>query len=382
MGTRHFDKPDGYTDFFTQLIDCDGELAYNTPGSRVTSVRRGLKSGASTPGYHKIVEKGGMLPLNAYRRWDYQGDVSLGTLIHTDTCSGGRTSVYTYTGYGPGLRLWDGASLTGDVSVLDPWDRVNTDALIIAAMADILPDLDALTTAVEAKKTFQMVRDVRRDAKDLIRSALRGGKHTVKAASDAWLAWRYGWQQLGRDISNVHDFLVTPLSTIVVSGQSGQSFTEAMTETSTSSWTNVDHLYTYNFSYDTSVRARVLAKYKVDTLNALADPAISFWESIPYSFVADWFVNVGDVLAAWKVRTSVDSIYASLGWKQTVRVQGTREASANATGTVTGVGTSSETFSSKGRIPTSIPSLVPSIDVNLNSTRITDLAALCAKRIL
>jgi hypothetical protein len=278
--------------------------------------------------------------------------------------------------------LWNGDSIQNPP---EPWSGVNTDALLIAAMADMLPDLDALTTALEARQTIDMVVHARRDAKALIREALRGGFHTVKAASDAWLAWRYGWQQLVRDIQNVHELLLRPIQSLVVEGRSGESFSDSNTVEQPFLWSTSEGFYYWIVNSDISVRANAVGVLRGETLNLIANPAISFWETIPYSFVADWFVNVGDVLAAWKVRTSMSRLYLSLGSKVTITVRGGV--------TVTGPGldpkssasfdaSSEERYTSLERVPASAPSLVPSIDVNLTSQRITDAAALLSKRIL
>jgi hypothetical protein len=190
----------------------------------------------------------------------------------------------------PADILWDGSAGRPDTSH-DVWEGVNTDALIIAAMADILPSLDALTTAVEARQTIKMVVNARSEAKRLIREALRGGKHTVKAASDAWLAWRYGWEQLGRDVANCYDLIKEPTMPLVVTGQAGESRSSSETIPAKSGGTAEywNPTYSVAITRDTSIRARVIAKWRVETLNAIADPAITAWETVPYSFVADWF---------------------------------------------------------------------------------------------
>lgn len=325
-----------------------------------------------------------MLPLNYYNRWDYEMSRELASGVATCDCGGGKVQTATMSNWlAPVSSYLD--PLNPSNLIPDPWDGVNTDALIIAAMADILPDLDALTTAVEARHTIRMVKNARRDAKDLITTALRGGKHTVKAASDAWLAWRYGWEQLGRDVQNCYEFLKDPYMPIIVTGQSGDgaTSTESLPEGDQEYWEHGAHYYG-SVTHDVSVRARVIVRWQGQTLSALADPAISFWESVPYSFVADWFVNVGDVLGAWKVRNSVSSIYASLGSKVTSVSESHRdftEGLCNNIALPSGGSVGREKFTWKQRVPASIPSLVPSFDVNLTSKRIADAAALLSKRI-
>jgi hypothetical protein len=319
-----------------------------------------------------------MLPLNGYRRWDYQMRNPLVSLS-AQCCP-----QYEYNGVLN--NVWAEPRLDPEVPGFSfpDWEGVDDRALVIAAIADVLPNLDALTTAVESRQTIRMVLKARNDAKSLIREALRGGKHTVKAASDAWLAWRYGWQQLGYDCQNVRDFIVTPTTPLVLSGQSGISV-PSLEVASGDFGSTSDRFSTYTdrLEWDVSYRARVLAKFRYSTLNAVMDVPLTAWELVPYSFVADWFVNIGDCLAAWKVRRTCERMYASLGHKATgQRTHTVEQTPATNCSSFSFRPSYHETVSLKTRMPTGIPELVPSITVNLTSPRITDAAALLAKRIL
>ena len=150
-------------------------------------------------------------------------------------------------------------------------------------------------------------------------------------------------------------------------------------------WASSNGVYAYDVNIDISVRANAIGILKGETLNLIANPAISYWETVPYSFVADWFVNVGDVLAAWKVRASMARLFLSLGSKMDITCKGNMlvqgpgsDPDTSATANVS----SMEWFASRERIPASTPSLVPSFNVKLTSPRILDAAALLSKRIL
>jgi hypothetical protein len=230
-----------------------------------------------------------------------------------------------------------------------------------------------------------MVKKVRGDAKDLIREALRGGKHTVKAAADAWLAWRYGWQQLGYDVANVYDFVSKPISSLVVEGRAGSSDTGSLSESHSYSWQSSSFTNFHEHNYDISYNANVVGILYGDTVNMVVNPFTTAWEIVPYSFVADWFVNVGDVLASWEARLRLKRLYCSLGRKLTIttagRVIGVGPGTSSSFTGQSWSGVSQERYESRERIPTGVPSKVPSITVNLTSKRILDAAALLAKRI-
>lgn len=379
MSKRIFPGKESFNTYDGTVWTWNGQITSQDPDVNVM-VRKsyGEKTGVNTPNFAKVVDQDGILPLNAYNRWDVVSQRSpvRANLAHTDEYG---TATLSFSSM-PSWRLASASQRLTNVP--NPFDGVNTDALVLAAMADILPNLDALTTALEARQTLQMVLGARTDAKQLIREALRGGKHTVKAASNAWLAWRYGWEQLGRDVANVAELLRNPIMPIVVTGQSGRSVENSTTYDELVYLDSItEHWESGSFDLEGSVRARVLAKWSARTLNAIADPAISAWETVPYSFVADWFINVGDVLAAWKVKASTDALYASLGSKFTLTHNSQREITTVNGWSGSCVSTASEVFTQKWRAPTGIPSLVPAVTVNLTSKRIIDAAALLSKRI-
>jgi len=384
MSDRSYNLPDEtfscHSEVHGGYTNC--ELYAESDEEHLLNRRRGYYAGQETPKFHQRLQSGGLLPLNAYVRWDYELQANPGNRTwekidpSPQVCWYGFNHPYTWG--------WDGGRIfNGTSPILPDTSGVNWDALTIAAMADVMPDLDALTTAIEAHKTFNMITSARKDAQRLIRQALRGGKHTVKAAADAWMAWRYGWQILALDVSNIYDFIQKPLTSYVVTGQSGTSFTSSLDEYigHISPRPEGDFERSRSGAWDVSCRARVVGRWDSRTLNAVADPMLSLWESIPYSFVADWFVNIGDVLKAWKVQTAT-SIMASQGIKADARCN-TRDV-CHPSDEFTHIGSWSwdEKLQYKSRWPASIPNLVPSIDVQLNSKRIADVAAILSKRIL
>lgn len=383
---RSYSKPDVLGPVIVQEHrNCDtGVLTYSVNQQTYTKKAYGELIRSEIKNFHKRRAAGEVLPPQSYLRWDYTLDRDVASTNVRCCAVGAKLSSVTGILMAARPRLILSGNWVAPSTIPGPWDGVNSDALMISAMADILPDLDALTTAIEARKTIEMVVKARHDAKDLIQEALRGGKHTVKAAANAWMAWRYGWEQLGRDVQNCYDFLKVPYTHLVVTGQSGRSTTGSSSESILfyqDAYRKINE--TTEFSWDHSVRARVVAKWQARTLNAIADPAISLWETIPYSFVADWFVNVGDCLAAWKVRNNISSVYPSYGVKSTLKCTNSWVQTPNCTG---GSGSASascqEVHTTRTRSPASLPSLIPSFDVNITSKRAIDAAAMLAKRIL
>lgn len=370
---------------------CNQNYGFDKP-QMWTIARAGAYNGARTPGYHNKVKTGALLPLNSYFRTDGLCRRVPGNLVTGRMYSCGGCDPYEFVntrmnGVVAPTKLLNGAdAFVRPTGLPDPYSTVDTNALLVAAMADSLPDFDALTALVESKQTIEMIVKARSDAKRLIKNALKGGKRTAKAACDAWLSWRYGWQTLGYDIQNAAELLRRPLTDYYIHGRAGSSSTDG--EVTSVPWNNGWELGVDNteWSQDLSVRAVMVGSLSLRTLNAVADVPITIWEEIPFSFVADWFVNVGDVLAAWKVRRSLSNCYTSIGYKETIQSRVERFITGNSPGNnytrVSGKAVTYETLITRARIPAGYPTLVPSITVKLTSKRILDAAALLAKRIL
>jgi hypothetical protein len=380
MPTRTFDEPDTTFPFHTEVTNSLCKVVYDFESAALLRRKRGGKVGANTPNYYGVLKVGDILPLNSYKRWDYTFEAYPGQRTWQNLakpCWGGSNSLYTY------VPLWVIGEIPGpSMCINDPFEGVDTMLLLTKALADIAPDLDILTTAAEAAKTGQMVLEARDTAKRLITQARRGGFHTAKAAANAWLQWRYGWQTLGYDLAAIYNLVKEPFNHLIVTGQAGESVTTPLSGAGIRGERTEGHYaYTYEGQIDTSLRARITAKWTGHTVNVLADPLVTAWELVPYSWVADWFVSVGDTLRAWSVLAKVTDVHASLGWHTTAQAEIQEHCVPAAGWSHDGQWSWSERFESKGRYPVSIPFIVPSITVNLTTPRLLDVAALCAKRI-
>ena len=122
---------------------------------------------------------------------------------------------------------------------------------------------------------------------------LPSGRTVVKTAASGWLLYSYGVKPLCEDIYNGMDILQRPIPDQRFRG-SGRG--NASTRSS-------DFYSTYAQSYDVSVR--FAADVSVENPNlwlankmGLINPAQWVLEAIPFSFVADWFSNLSDVVNA------------------------------------------------------------------------------------
>jgi hypothetical protein len=201
-------------------------------------------------------------------------------------------------------------------------------------------------TLYEGKKTRDMVskaattiyqsyKDVRggnflRAAKRLGLSETPSGVKGGRKASNNWLEYRYGWTPL---LSTVYGEMKRKFDHMrdkePVMVRSATSDTYRITKENLSSLKSDDDFgfiganyrglrsITYNVSCRSVAAFRVhntgLANY---TEIGLTNPLLVAWELVPLSFVADWFVNVSDVLEqldAWAGKTI-------LSYSDTVRI--------------------------------------------------------------
>lgn len=133
------------------------------------------------------------------------------------------------------------------------------------------------------------------------RRADRNSRRAVGAA-ESYLSYAYGIRPLISDISGVLSGVQKKMRRIRETSRSSTSHSYFETApwiftSATATWNmRTDHVLTAN------VRAMSLDEYYADlgfnlgfsTKNLLTLP----WELVPYSFVVDWFVNIGDVIGS------------------------------------------------------------------------------------
>jgi hypothetical protein len=149
-----------------------------------------------------------------------------------------------------------------------------------------------------------------------------------KRISNHWLEYTYGWKPLLQDAFGVAELLANHLSTdrynigvsssataeekIVIRGSGlGANSTKA-------SKTKTKMSLTYRL--DSSARS-VLAQ------TGISNPALLAWELLPYSFVVDWFLPVGNYLQALDAFSGFQFVDGWISQKTTM----TYEESVNAT---------------------------------------------------
>jgi len=367
-------------------ISGTGTPPTNSTVVRDTNVRSGSYSASETKDWKKIRNTGGLLPMNSYCRWDHTYDRPVG--FYSGTNKGPNPKYSTIT-VGPqaasdGAVALAGKSLEGCIAKIGSMSQnINIRALQQEAYADIAPQLDALTTLSEAHKTVKMVLGIRKSALALLREGLKGGWSTAKAAASARLEWRYGWRILGYDIQNFVDYWKEPWTYEIALGHSAPlEIVENEIENQSTyggyycQWTDV-----CTIKRKLSVYASAGIRYDTRYVNVMVSPVNTLWELIPFSFVADWIVNVGTTLAASRAASSAVAQTSCVNYlfEEESRAVPTNIALGPGANAVSPYGVSyvnTSKSSLRMRVPLGRLHYTPQLNVKLDQGKLLDAAAL------
>lgn len=198
----------------------------------------------------------------------------------------------------------------------------------------------------EIKDTIRMIKHPLRSARDLLsnlqkartRRPHKNVSDLLNAASGTYLEWKYGWMNLVKDIEDV----AKTVDNIVNKSHSHHAFGEARDDFSPGFvWYDVYNgdfpglgmLYYRTYSYHVRYRGGTILDVALDS-GSMKDRFKSFgvsadnilptiWELIPYSFVADWILPIGDVLKAQAAVSNANWLYFGKTSKETRSSNGT-----------------------------------------------------------
>jgi len=260
-------------------------------------------------------------------------------------------------------------------------------------------ELQLLTALAESKQTVSHLASTGRRIASLYRSIKKGkfkelapktfrkwqrekasgkAKLSLDIISDAWLEARYAWRPLIIDIQQTiryfngdhnsrrktyrgYDELLNSEQVIVNYSENGYSYEGTLSSISTS-----------------RARAGVLTELKPDSSGHVRDlgllnPAGALWEAIPYSFVADWFLNISGVIASLNPSPAFSYLGSWVTDSREVTLSGSVKVTSPS-GSIKYVNIS-HIREHKDRIIDTKVSLV-TIDVNLDIYKIIDAAFL------
>lgn len=157
--------------------------------------------------------------------------------------------------------------------------------------------------ANRAGQLLGLARDIRSgNYRSLRRKSRRGLSklNSKKTLSELWLEFHFGWEPLIGDIFSAVDVLQSPFpygEPVKSASTMSDSQKESVTESSRS-WRRTDDIsQSVTVRHQGSLFIENPMLWNANRLG-LVNPASVAWEVVPFSFVVDWFSNVGQVLGS------------------------------------------------------------------------------------
>jgi hypothetical protein len=323
-------------------------------------------AGYDIPDFHKRKRAGELLPYTPYSRFTIKGSWSASYYR--------KQPPYTYHTD----QNWQNG-VTAGIAV--PWYVSTSDISGVLSEIDLRPyvqmaaasiyssGFDALTFLAEFHKVVAMFRNI----DDRLRKLLRD-----RDIASSWLEYRYGWRILFYDLVS--------LSNAIANLNDDRKRRSQRSGTSTYS----DVVTNYSFSdgntgftgvnqdrTEISVRGSVTAD--IIPPNIQFNPLVTTWELVKYSFIIDWFVNIGQAISALSFLALQTNYVAAGGVKVTFTRSRNMTSSYAVSGSVTEVShamTSSCSLSYLARSPMRV-SMQPFVNPKaLDVSKILDTLAL------
>lgn len=197
------------------------------------------------------------------------------------------------------------------------------DSLVQAAAAKVYSQgFDSLTFLAELNKTLSMFKSAKRS----LLSLLSGGTKSHSLA-DLWLQYRYGWRILYYEMQDVSKALaMVQKSRSRYSQTVGKTFSQDTSDTVLGENSVLYRSSTITSLYEINVKGHVTAD--ISPPSFAFNPLTTAWELITYSFIIDWFYNVGNSLEA----LSFSALATDYSAHYTIHVKANRETESTVTG--------------------------------------------------
>lgn len=330
---------------------------------------------------------------------DFHGGEFSFTITENSSCGPSRPDITVYTGSG---GTYGDSTYGKDIVENHSLPSVSSAQLaVLNAVRDAKWNFPVF--AAEAGKTCEMVWQTAKKLAEAYRSLRRRDYKKVLSAlelnkpsgpRDLWLSYRYGWTPMLSDVKSMAEAaascLVDEPPTMFVKKRGG------VVETYSLSYGSGKHLGIQSsmpaglngpkaLAIKQQSAAWLLVCVRNKTLMrleqfGLANPMAVAWELVPFSFVADWFVGVGDYLAAQTALLGLEVLDGGTSQLSirtyTTRVTGVNPGAWNLR--LSGVGPSGVITSRKyvRNVWNGAPPTFPAYGTGLNTKRTADAAAL------
>lgn len=302
-------------------------------------VQEHSKTWIRTPGFQALRRSGALLPDNAFsfylKRW---GNVGEEFHFEQDARSPSNRLLWSLDVSKPFWAKSDDPGI--ELSEFDLDSR-----LIDRARAS---DFSLPVTLVEGRQTVRMIAETARTLASSIYDLRRGdlvgamrhlrgqptraqtrrfnrryGVNPASTASSYWLQLQYGWKPLLNDAKNIAEALAEAVL------RNGDSMTSTVTATSrlhsSRTWNNhtigVSPYSQGRLTADVSITRKGKWRFRPNSadlpgLFGLTNPFEVVWEIVPFSFVADWFLPIGNYLSTLDAPLRFSHVGGSKGYRK------------------------------------------------------------------
>lgn len=353
---------DWYGSYTYDSANGDGYTTGDLVGGREGHINE--VAGVCLKDFHRRKAAGELLP---HTTWFKSDKTVYGRGVINQAYQANPPSTFWSTAVGD---RWDPVVPNIDISVADlVVNQDDLDYYVQAAAADIYGQFhDTLTFIAEIRKIRTLWEGLATKLINLDIASLN-------------LNWRYGWRTLKYDIESLQDAIhaLDDDRFKIATSRKGGSHQDLAENQETILKSNGYWTVDTRLQREWSLRGAVAGRIKQPRFSF--NVAVTAWETVPYSFVLDWVVNIGQWIQGMSFLLFATQYTASKG----LYITGTRTLDASFTytdtrysGTWTCTGTA--TLSIKQRWPSTVPSL-PQIKVRLDDWKILDIIALIYQKI-
>jgi len=324
-----------------QVIVRSNGTVRNNWGGTTDPAYRNSRTWVRTPGYHTLVQQGIRLPVNSYDA----REISLSPAVTSKLTNVGCTADITGQFYVPQWVMGSNSQDPRNSGVYAAVTRDRAVAQLLGRISDQKANI--LVSLVEAEKSVSMIASFAKKVNDAY-VAVKRGKYSlaesilnikVRNARDNWLAYRYGWTPLVLDSYGLAELAAKSLDDYFRTGFPFKTSASETWQGSSSTWSIMRPIYGYDASLNYNPRFTVSTKWKVKNQSiagawvlparhwlhdaqagGLTNPAGVIWELVPYSFVLDWFVHVGNYLQNQSALAGLNIVDGYTGIKSTLTI--------------------------------------------------------------